>query len=60
MSGTDTVIPSHADYRLLDVAELLALGFKRARMQAAAGKNRENSTGLCAGIERVSVSESGQ
>jgi hypothetical protein len=60
MSGTDTVIPSLADYRLLDVAELLALGLKRARMQAAAGENRKNSTGLCAGIERVSVSESGQ
>jgi hypothetical protein len=60
MSGTDTVIPSLADYRLLDVAELLALELKRARMQAAAGENRKNSSGLCAGIERVSVSESGQ
>jgi hypothetical protein len=58
MSGTDTVIPSLADHRLLEVAELLAL--KRARMRAAAGENRRNSTGLCAEIERVSVSESGQ
>jgi hypothetical protein len=56
MSGTDTVIPSLADHRLLEVAELLALGLKRAR--AAAVENRENSTGLCAEIERVS--ENGQ
>jgi hypothetical protein len=60
MSGTDTVILSLADRQLLEVAELLALGLERVRMGAAAGENRENSTGLCAGIERVSVSESGQ
>jgi hypothetical protein len=53
MSGTDTVIPSLADHRLLEVAELLALGLERARMRAATGANRENSTGLCAEIERV-------
>jgi hypothetical protein len=60
MSGTDTVIPRPAGDRLLEVAELLALGLKRGRMRVAARENRENSTGLCAGSERVSVSESGQ
>jgi DNA invertase Pin-like site-specific DNA recombinase len=38
--------------RLDEVAELLSLGLKRARIRNAAGENWENSTGLCAGIER--------
>ena len=39
--------------RLDEVAELLSMGIKRARIRNAAGENLENSTGLCAGIERV-------
>jgi hypothetical protein len=46
--------------RLDEVAELLSMGLKRARLRAAAAENSENSTGLCDEIERVLVPENGQ
>ena len=52
--------PSQALSRLDEVAELLSMGLKRARVRNTAGDNWENSTGLCDGIERVLVPENGQ
>jgi hypothetical protein len=46
--------------RLDDVAELISMGLKRARLRIAARENRKNLTGLCDGLGRVLVPESGQ
>ena len=46
---------SHLD----EVAQLLGLGISRANARRMAAQSRENSTGLCDGIERVLVSDNG-
>jgi hypothetical protein len=46
---------SHLD----EVAQLLVLGISRANARRMAAQSRENSTGLCAGIERVLAPENG-
>jgi len=51
--------PSTAEHRLLEVAELLALGLKRAEQRSSTKEPRQSSTGLSGQTERVLTPENG-
>jgi hypothetical protein len=48
-----------ADDRLLEVADLLALGLKRAEQRSSTKEPRQSSTGLSGQTERVLTPENG-
>ncbi len=50
---------SATESRLLEVAELLALGLKRAEQRSSTKEQRQTSTGLSEQTERVLTSENG-
>jgi hypothetical protein len=52
MRQSENTFPSTADDRLLEVAELLALGLKRAEQRSSTKEPRQSSTGLSAKNER--------